>query len=130
MASLAVTDDFLDRPYSSSSRVLPFARSRGPTGRLKADVSLGPQGWRCACLPRSGSGIDHRYSWRRDLPFYDTVITPASVAAMTQFSRDIGILQGQPSYTDVVASRRERLLVFVDGIRIGDRTTQHILYKP
>lgn len=41
---------------------------------------------------------------RQDLPYYDAAISPAMVRTMTQFSRDVGILQGDPSYHDVVAA--------------------------
>jgi NitT/TauT family transport system substrate-binding protein len=41
---------------------------------------------------------------RRDLPYYDAAISPGMVRSMTQFSRDVGILQGYPGYHDVVAS--------------------------
>ena len=42
---------------------------------------------------------------RRDLPYYDATISPAFVAGMTQFSRDVGILDGHPTYEDVVATQ-------------------------
>ena len=52
----------------------------------------------------AGQLVDHLVDLvRRDLPYYDTVITPEFVTAMTQFSRDAGILKGHPSYGDVVA---------------------------
>ena len=35
---------------------------------------------------------------RRDLPFYDARIRSTSVAAMNQFARDMGVLQGNASY--------------------------------
>jgi NitT/TauT family transport system substrate-binding protein len=40
---------------------------------------------------------------RRDLPYYDASISPAMVRRMTQFSREVGILQGDPSYRELVA---------------------------
>jgi hypothetical protein len=39
----------------------------------------------------------------RDLPYYDAWISPEFVAGMNRFSRDIGILKGDPAYEDVVA---------------------------
>ncbi len=42
---------------------------------------------------------------RRDLPYYDATISPAFVAGMTQFSRDVGILKRHPTYEDVVATQ-------------------------
>jgi ABC-type nitrate/sulfonate/bicarbonate transport system substrate-binding protein len=41
---------------------------------------------------------------RRDLPYYDPTISEEFVAGMNRFARDLGILKGNPSYTDVVAA--------------------------
>ncbi len=41
----------------------------------------------------------------RDLPWYDAAISPEFVSGMNQFSRDVGILKGNPDYTDVVATQ-------------------------
>lgn len=40
---------------------------------------------------------------KRDLPYYDASISEQAVAGMNAFCRDIGILRGNPRYTDVVA---------------------------
>ena len=40
----------------------------------------------------------------RDLPFYDTSISPEFVAGMNAFARKVGILSGTPAYHDVVLS--------------------------
>jgi ABC-type nitrate/sulfonate/bicarbonate transport system substrate-binding protein len=40
---------------------------------------------------------------RRDLPYYDPAISPRSIAAMTQFSRDLRILEGHPAFEQIVA---------------------------
>jgi ABC-type nitrate/sulfonate/bicarbonate transport system substrate-binding protein len=45
---------------------------------------------------------------RRDLPYYDPALSVATIASMNQFARDIGILQGDPAYEDVVATRLPR----------------------
>ena len=42
---------------------------------------------------------------KRDLPFYEPTVAPEFVAAMTQFSRDVGILNGHPAYEDIVATQ-------------------------
>jgi len=42
---------------------------------------------------------------RRDLPFYDATITPASVAAINAFACNIGVLAGDVPYEQVVATR-------------------------
>jgi ABC-type nitrate/sulfonate/bicarbonate transport system substrate-binding protein len=41
---------------------------------------------------------------RRDLPFYDSAISPRSVEAMNRFARDIGLLSKAVRYEDVVWS--------------------------
>ena len=41
----------------------------------------------------------------RDEPFYDASVSPEFVAGMNQFSRDVGILKGDPVYSDVVATQ-------------------------
>jgi NitT/TauT family transport system substrate-binding protein len=41
----------------------------------------------------------------RDLPFYDPVISEASVAAMNRFAQAIGLLAGPVAYDEVVATR-------------------------
>ena len=42
---------------------------------------------------------------RRDLPYYDADISPAFVAGMNGFARDVGILSGHPRYEQVVATQ-------------------------
>lgn len=42
---------------------------------------------------------------RRDLPHYDATISEEFVVGMNQFARDVGVLRGHPSYTDVVATQ-------------------------
>lgn len=41
---------------------------------------------------------------RRDLPFYDTTITPATVARLNRFARDMGLLAEDVPYARVVAA--------------------------
>ncbi|MEO7402939.1 MAG: ABC transporter substrate-binding protein [Burkholderiales bacterium] len=41
---------------------------------------------------------------RRDAPFYDPSISVAKIDALNQFGRDMGLLSGQPTYSDVVAT--------------------------
>ena len=42
---------------------------------------------------------------RRDLPYYNPVITEASVAGMDRFAQDIGLLSANVPYEEVVATR-------------------------
>lgn len=41
----------------------------------------------------------------RDLPFYDAAISEEFVADMCRFSREMGLLKGDPGFEDVVATR-------------------------
>ena len=41
---------------------------------------------------------------RRDLPYYDPRLSPATIASMNAFARDVGILRGDPAFEDVVAA--------------------------
>jgi NitT/TauT family transport system substrate-binding protein len=42
---------------------------------------------------------------RRDLPFYDAAISPASVAGLVGFCRRMGILAGEAAYPQIVAAQ-------------------------
>ncbi len=46
---------------------------------------------------------------KRDLPYYDADISRDFVAGMNAFSRDAGILKGDPAYEDVVATQFSNL---------------------
>jgi ABC-type nitrate/sulfonate/bicarbonate transport system substrate-binding protein len=41
----------------------------------------------------------------RDLPYYSPVVSEAFVQSMSQYSRDVGLLKGYPSYADVVPTQ-------------------------
>jgi NitT/TauT family transport system substrate-binding protein len=40
---------------------------------------------------------------RRDLPFYDSSISEHAITCLNRFARDVGLLEGDPPYKDVVA---------------------------
>jgi NitT/TauT family transport system substrate-binding protein len=46
---------------------------------------------------------------RRDLSYYEAAISPDFVAGMNQFARDLGILEGDVPYGQVVATRFAQL---------------------
>jgi NitT/TauT family transport system substrate-binding protein len=98
MASVAATDAFIEaHPRAAAAAVRAIVATHQA---LRADVSLAAQVGRRLFPPAEAALIEDLV--RRDLPFYDARITPHSIAAMLQFSRDVGILQGDPSYEDVV----------------------------
>jgi NitT/TauT family transport system substrate-binding protein len=45
---------------------------------------------------------------RRDAPYYDAEITPASISGMNRFARAQGLLDGDPSYEAIVATTIDR----------------------
>ena len=42
---------------------------------------------------------------RRDLPYYEASITPASVAAINEFARNVGVLATDVPYGQIVATQ-------------------------
>src|SRR5262249_18799828 len=73
---------------------------------LKADVSLATKVGRALFPAREAELIAGIIE--RDLPFYDPAILREFVAGMTEFQRHMGLLTGDVSYDDVVATRFSR----------------------
>ena len=70
---------------------------------LKADVSLATKVGR-SLFPASEAELIADVV-ARDLPFYDAAISREFVTGMTEFQRHMGLLTGDVSYDDVVATR-------------------------
>ena len=70
---------------------------------LKADVSLATKVGR-TLFPASEAELIADVV-ARDLPFYDPAISREFVSGMTEFQRHMGLLSGDVSYDDVVATR-------------------------
>jgi hypothetical protein len=70
---------------------------------LKADISLATQAGH-ALFPEQEAGLIARLI-ERDLPYYDAAITPDFVSGMNQFCREVGILNGDPSFDQIVATQ-------------------------
>ncbi|HWV42385.1 ABC transporter substrate-binding protein [Pseudorhodoplanes sp.] len=100
MASLAVTDEFLQKHPDDARRAVTAMKETHAA--LKKDVSLAAQVGRKVFPEREAALIAGLIE--RDLPFYTTDITPDFVAAMNEFARRRGILKGDPDYSQVVAS--------------------------
>jgi NitT/TauT family transport system substrate-binding protein len=105
MAALAATDALIARqPETAAAAVRAIVRTQHA---LRRDVGLAAKvGAKLFPPDEAGLIVD---LVRRDLPFYDAAITPEFVRSMTQFSRDVGILRGSPSYEDVVAAQFREL---------------------
>ena len=105
MASIATTDALIARaPDAAAAAVRAIVQTQKA---LRADperaTAVGKK-----LFPPSESVLIAELI-RRDLPYYDASITPGFVSGMNQFSRDIGILKGNPRYEDVVATQFQSL---------------------
>jgi NitT/TauT family transport system substrate-binding protein len=100
MPAIAVTDAFRSQhPRAAAAAVRAIGRAHEA---LKADVSLARKVGDARFPPSEAELIVELV--RRDLPFYQTGISPAFVTTMLQFSRDVGILDRDLGYADVVAA--------------------------
>ena len=70
---------------------------------IKADISLATEVGRKS-FPDAETALIAQVV-ERDLDYYDAKITPEFVAGMNAFSRDMGLMTGDPSYEDVVATQ-------------------------
>jgi hypothetical protein len=101
MASVAATDKLIhDRPDAAAGAVRAIVAAHAA---LKADTGLAKRVGEKLFPPQEAELIEGLI--RRDLPYYDASISPGFVDGMNQFARDLGILVGQPTYTDVVAAQ-------------------------
>lgn len=99
MASLATTDALLkENPKLAGAAVRAILKTHAA---LKADPELATKVGR-KHFPASEAELIAELI-RRDLPYYDATISPEFVTGMNAFSRDIGILKGDPGYDDVVS---------------------------
>ncbi len=101
MASVAATDRLIDgSPEVAAAAIRAIVNTHAA---LRADPERAAEVGRKLFPPAEAELIAELI--RRDLPFYDATISPAFVAGMNQFARDIGILHGEAPYDRVVATR-------------------------
>jgi NitT/TauT family transport system substrate-binding protein len=101
IASVAATDRLIDdSPEAAAAAVRAIVATQAA---LRADPERAAEVGRKLFPPAEAALIAELI--RRDLPFYDATISPAFVAGMNQFARDIGILHGEAPYDRVVATR-------------------------
>ena len=104
-ASIATSDALIGRtPEVAAAAVRAIVRTQGA---LRANPERATEVGRKLFPPSEAALIAELI--RRDLPYYDATITPEFVAGMNQFARDIGILEGNPRYEDVVATQFQGL---------------------
>lgn len=100
MASVATTDRLIER---APEKVAAAVRAIVKTQRaLRADVSLATGVGRALFPPEEAELIAELV--RRDLPYYDATISERFVAGMNEFARQVGILEGDVDYDQVVAT--------------------------
>ncbi len=100
MASIAASDKLIaEEPEVAAAVVRAIVATQKA---LKADVSLATEAAR-KLFPETETGLIAQII-ARDLPYYDASISPDFVKGMNQFCREVGILEGDPAYEDVVAT--------------------------
>ena len=100
MASIATTDRLVrERPDVAKAIIRAIVKTQQA---LKADLTLATKA-ATKLFPAYETSLIAELI-RRDLPYYDPTISQSFVAGMNQFARDVGILKGNPSYADVVAT--------------------------
>ena len=99
--ALVTTENLIDRdPNSAAAAVRAIVKTQQA---LREDVSLATTvGERLFPAAEAAMIAD---LVRRDLPYYNPVITEASVAGMDRFAQDIGLLSANVPYEEVVATR-------------------------
>src|SRR5919108_2132123 len=101
MASIAATERLIDNsPEVAAAAIRAIVKTQAA---LKQNVALATEVGRKLFPPSEAELIAELI--RRDLPFYDASISPAFVAGMNQFARDVGILRGDPPYENVAATQ-------------------------
>jgi ABC-type nitrate/sulfonate/bicarbonate transport system substrate-binding protein len=101
MASIATTDRLIERsPETVAAAVRAIVETQAA---LRADPELATQVGEKLFPPSEASLIAELI--RRDVPYYDASIPRDFVTGMNAFARDVGILNGNPRYEDVVATQ-------------------------
>jgi NitT/TauT family transport system substrate-binding protein len=101
MASIAATDELIEKnPAAAAAAVRAIVQTQQA---LRQQPELATAVGRKLFPPSEADLIAELI--RRDLPYYDAAISENFVAGMNAFARDVGILNGQPGYRDVVATQ-------------------------
>jgi NitT/TauT family transport system substrate-binding protein len=104
MASVAASDRLIaDKPEVAAAAVRAIVATQAA---LRADPERATAVGEKLYPPTEAALIAELI--RRDLPYYDATISPGFVAGMNRFARDVGILQGEIAYEQVVATPLSR----------------------
>ena len=105
MASIATSDRLIERaPETAAAAVRAMVKAQTA---LKEKVTRATEVGRKLFPPSEAELIAELI--RRDLPYYDPSISRTFVAGMNQFSRDVGILEGDVPYESIVATQFSHL---------------------
>jgi ABC-type nitrate/sulfonate/bicarbonate transport system substrate-binding protein len=100
-AAVAATERLIENsPETAGAAVRAILAAQAA---LKQDVSLATQVGRKLFPPAEAELIAELI--RRDLPYYDAAISRTFVAGMNAFARDVGILESDVPYEEVVAGQ-------------------------
>jgi NitT/TauT family transport system substrate-binding protein len=100
MASIAATERLInEKPEAAAAAVRAIRKTHAA---LKNDVTLATKVGEKLFPPSEAALIADLI--RRDLPYYDTAISREFVAGMNRFARDLGILDSDVRYEQVVAT--------------------------
>ena len=100
-AALVTTDRLIDdSPATAEGAVRAVVAAQNA---LQADPSRAAEVGRRLFPPDEAALIEDLV--RRDAPYYAAEISPASVASLNEFCRNIGLLSGEVEYEQVVAGR-------------------------
>jgi len=101
MPAVATTDRLIrDDPGAAAAVIRGIIKVHA---MLKDDVALATQVGETLFPPAEAAVIARIVA--RDLPFYDHRISESAVRSINQYSREVGLLRGDPSFADVVATR-------------------------
>jgi NitT/TauT family transport system substrate-binding protein len=99
-ASIAASDALIARaPDAAAAAVRAIVKTQRA---LKGNVALATRVGEKLFPPEQAALIAELI--RRDLPYYDAAISPRTVAAMSRFAQDLGLLSGPVPYETVVAA--------------------------
>lgn len=105
MAAISTTDALIERsPQTAAAVVRAIVKTQKA---LKEDVRRAKAVGEKLFPPSEAALIADVV--RRDLPFYDAMISEKSIGGMNAFARDLDILKGHPAYGDVVATQFQPL---------------------
>jgi NitT/TauT family transport system substrate-binding protein len=105
MPVIVTTDRLIERqPESAAGAIKAIMATQSA---LRRDVGSATQVGR-KLFPENEANLIAELI-RRDLPFYDPSISEAFVESMAAFARSVGLLQGDPSYEQVVAQEFRHL---------------------